>query len=90
MKIPKTIKIGAYDIAVEPLDHRECISEQSYGMFCMSEGKIKLDFELPSMKVLSTLLHEINHAIFDISATRKLEAWPEEFIVGDARYDDSF
>jgi len=62
--LPKAIRVGAFDFAVEVLKPMTAGALRRFGEFSAMENCIRVDPNADRIKVLDTLLHEINHAVF--------------------------
>jgi hypothetical protein len=62
--LPKAIRVGAFDFAVEELKPMTAGALRRFGEFSAMENCIRVDPQADRIKVLDTLLHEIGHAIF--------------------------
>lgn len=64
-KLPKTVRVGGFDIRIELMSTHMAAGMQRYGEFSSIEQMIRLQCEMPSrFQAVSTFLHEVNHAIF--------------------------
>lgn len=64
MKVPSKVKVAAFDIAIKMWTHKEASSIQRFGEFSNLEQCIRIDETLNDIKIVDTLIHEINHAIY--------------------------
>jgi hypothetical protein len=62
--LPKAIRVAAYDIKVINWDTHTACANRRFGEFCALEFCIRVDATVDPMKVLNTLIHEINHAVY--------------------------
>jgi hypothetical protein len=68
-RIPKAIRIGPHDVAIEWMTKRESDAEDKWGYWARGEMKIGLVSEWPNAsKFADTLLHEIEHALWTFAA----------------------
>ena len=69
MKKPNKIKIGYRDIKIKWLapDFKTEELIDCYGQYKQREGLIEIQRDLYGQKMVNTLLHEVGHAIIDIS-----------------------
>lgn len=64
-RLPHTIRVGPYDVALVPMDGVATYAQRGVGLFTPRMLRISYAREAPSkLDALDTLLHEINHAIF--------------------------
>ena len=69
MKKPNKIKIGYRDINIK-YSQPDFIADtltDCFGQYDNRKGLIEIQESLPNQKLVNTLLHEISHAIIDIS-----------------------
>lgn len=65
MDLPKKIKIAAFDFTISEWPTHEANTDRAYGDCRPTIASIRVDTSIPDKyKVLDTLLHEINHAIY--------------------------
>lgn len=64
MEIPTKIKVAGYDIEIIRWNIFDGYKRQRFGEFCAADQSIAIDITLKPFKLVSTLIHEINHAIF--------------------------
>ena len=69
MRNPNKIKIGYRDVAIKWLspDFITDTLTDCFGQYDNRKGTIEIQNNLPTQKLVNTLLHEIGHAIVDIS-----------------------
>ena len=69
MKKPNKIKVGYRDINIKWLSPDFKTEEliDCFGQYKQREGLIEIQRDLHGQKMINTLLHEIGHAIVDIS-----------------------
>ncbi len=63
-ELPTSIRVAAYDIALLVWPPLAAASAKRYGEFSSMELCIRIDPGHFPVKVLDTVLHEVNHAIF--------------------------
>lgn len=64
MQLPEKIKVAGFDIDVESWDPEKADEDRAYGDFSSSKLRIRVDCSVNKYKVLDTIIHEINHAIY--------------------------
>jgi hypothetical protein len=63
--LPRSLKIGPFDFAVEKLSAQRALGKDCFGEFSSCEGQIALQLDMPScVKAAETLLHEAGRAIY--------------------------
>lgn len=62
--LPSSIRVAAFDVKVIDWDHLAAATHNKFGEWSCVECAIRIDSTVNPMKVLDTLLHEINHAIY--------------------------
>lgn len=62
--LPSSIRIAAFDINVYEWNHLSATAMGRFGEWSSIECCIRVDTAVNPMKVVDTLLHEINHAIY--------------------------
>ena len=77
--LPKILRIGPYDIRVSVLTAEVADVEEIFGAYRHAAREIRLDVRRGSVDVAETLLHEINHAIWQTYALQERDS--EERIV---------
>lgn len=63
-KLPNSVRVGAFDFRIEDWSPTAAHAERKFGDFCSLQCLIRVDSSVNPMKVLDTLIHEINHAIY--------------------------
>jgi hypothetical protein len=64
-KLPGSMRIGPYDVALEPMSGVKTYATGNVGQFSARELRISYRAEASSsLDALDTLLHEVNHAVF--------------------------
>lgn len=63
MNLPTPVKIAAFDIQLEHFNSNQARTEASYGQWRSLEQKILVDRDQNPLTTLSTVLHELLHAI---------------------------
>ena len=64
MKLPKSIRVAAFDIEVQEWDTDYAALRNRFGEFSPSDQAIRVQATLKPQKLLDTTLHEISHAIY--------------------------
>ncbi len=64
MDMPQKIKVACFDVSIEDWKPISAATNQKYGEFSSMEMLIRIDTSVDSIKVVDTLMHEINHAIY--------------------------
>lgn len=64
ISLPPYIKVAAFDIKVYPWDYRAATAANRFGEFSCIEQCIRIDTTVSRFKIIDTLFHEINHAIY--------------------------
>lgn len=62
--LPESLRIGAFDVKVERWHPHAAGAQSRYGEWSSLELTVRLDVSVHPLKVLDTLLHEINHAVY--------------------------
>lgn len=62
--LPSSIRVAAFDVAVVEWNHHAATAAGRFGEWSAIECCMRVDPTVNPMKVLDTLLHEINHAIY--------------------------
>lgn len=63
---PSTIRVCGYDIVVKNMSREIADAEGCFGIYTHGKQEIKIDFSVSNERVIDTLIHEINHAIWNI------------------------
>ena len=64
-KLPKKVKVAAFDMVVEPMSAAQVHATGIVGDFNHLIGRIRVEGEAAdSIQQLDTLLHEVGHAIW--------------------------
>lgn len=64
-RLPKNIRVGAFDVAIDKWDASQSASSQRYGEFSSIEQRVSIQLDMSTRhKAVDTFLHEITHAIF--------------------------
>ena len=66
MKLPELIRIGPHDVTIKAWTSSEANSHGASGWFSSSELQIRVDASQPNTVQVEVLLHEINHAIYQL------------------------
>lgn len=64
IKLPEKLKIAAFDIIVEEWGNGHANDSNAFGDFKTTNLTIRVDCSINKYKIMDTLLHEINHAIW--------------------------
>jgi hypothetical protein len=64
MNLPRSLRIGAYDIAIVPMTPAQVQAAGASGSFSPAELIIRIEPIGNPVAVVDTLLHEIGHAIY--------------------------
>ncbi len=64
MKLPSKIKVAAFTIDIVNWQHHSAAAQGSFGEFSCLENVIRVDRSTNRFKLVDTLIHEINHAIY--------------------------
>ena len=64
MELPSSIRVGAYDIEVQWWRPVYANDRERFGEFSQYEQAIRIDRGLKPQKLLDTVLHELNHAVY--------------------------
>lgn len=64
--LPKSVKVGPYDVKIVERDEEWSDAVHAVGMFFGDKLQIEINVYRDAMFVLDTLLHEIFHAIFNV------------------------
>lgn len=64
MDLPKTIRVAAFNIAIERWQSHDGHDRNSFGEFSALQQSIRVDQSLKPQKLLDTMLHELSHAIY--------------------------
>ena len=63
--LPSSIRVAAYDIAMEKWSSHAAAAASRWGEFSAAELTIRVQAVMPSVaKLIDTVLHEIGHAIY--------------------------
>jgi hypothetical protein len=63
--LPKSVRVGPYDIALEPMTPARQHTEDATGYFAYAETKIAFEAHpVSGPYAADTLIHEISHAIY--------------------------
>lgn len=63
-RLPRSVKIGAFDIEIEHMSTLIAAERQEFGSFSAIQFKIRIQTaDVPPRKVAHTVLHELAHAI---------------------------
>jgi hypothetical protein len=68
MKLPSSIKVGCYDIAVHELKELESLSHGIHGHYSDLEHCIRINKDLSPQVLANTLIHEVLHACWAYGA----------------------
>lgn len=63
-KLPKSVKVSAFNIDIEDWKHHSASARESHGEFSSMEDVIRVDGTMNPVKIVNTLIHEIGHAIY--------------------------
>jgi Zn-dependent peptidase ImmA (M78 family) len=66
LKLPKSIRVACFDIAIKDWEHVGAAAHSRYGEYSSIEEVIRVDTSHSPVRVAETLIHEISHAIFDL------------------------
>ena len=64
MKLPTKVKVGIFDYAIIAWGSNSANAQRRFGEFSVMENCIRIDVAAHQFKIVDTLIHEINHAIF--------------------------
>lgn len=64
MKLPKSVKVGCYDIKIIPMNGMEGFAHGIFGHFSQAELCIRISVDLDKRQVMNTLIHEVFHACY--------------------------
>lgn len=62
--LPTSVRVAAFDVTIEDWTPIASHAAGRFGEFSNLEMLIRVDSSVNPMKVLDTLIHEINHAIY--------------------------
>lgn len=62
--LPQTIKVACFDYKIVKWTYQQASEKRRYGECSSYTQEIRIDETLKSYKLLDTLIHEINHAIY--------------------------
>jgi hypothetical protein len=65
MKLPESLKIGPYTYRLEEWPHDEAADRERWGECCYKRQVLRVDTSYSGDRILSILLHETLHAIFE-------------------------
>jgi hypothetical protein len=80
MKLPKSVKVGAWIYQIEQWDSTEAAGAERFGQCSTNNKTIKVDPLWGYKKAANTLLHEVVHAVYYEWNCQKDD--PEERVVG--------
>jgi hypothetical protein len=78
--LPRSVRVAAFDFEIVEWGTHAANASRRFGEFSSLEMLIRIDTSVAPMKVMDTMLHEINHAIY--WAYGMDDADKEERIVG--------
>lgn len=67
MDLPKSIRIGYRDFAIEQWDSRHAVASSRYGECDKMNAVIRVDTQFGPIKAANTLLHEVMHAAWTMA-----------------------
>ena len=67
VNLPKSIRGGYRDFTIVEWNSREAVSASRYGECDKMQAIIRVDTQWGQVKAANTLLHEVMHAVYDIS-----------------------
>lgn len=70
--MPHSVRVGAFDFAVEDWDPRQANSASRFGECDKQQNIIRVRTDIPRQRVAEVLLHEINHAVWEVGACDEL------------------
>lgn len=76
--MPRSVKIGCYDFAIEVMDHVEGEASNAYGYNALVLQKIRILAGMSAKKLANTFMHEVLHGIHWFHGLRD-ESDEEEF-----------
>ena len=79
--LPKSIRVGYRDFAVEAWDPLAASGAACFGEFASMQGVIRLRADLPPQELANTLLHELMHAMHFTGGIRGGEKSEEDTVV---------
>lgn len=62
--LPSSIRIAAFDVSIHAWNHLTATAVERFGEWSSIECCIRVDTAVNPLKVVDTLLHEINHGIY--------------------------
>ena len=62
--LPQSVRVAAFDIAIIAWPHTAAAAAAKFGEFSSLELCIRVDASVAPIKLIDTLIHEINHAIY--------------------------
>ena len=62
--LPGIIRVGPFDMRILPWAHQEAATRGKFAEFTVPEFAIRIDVSMPPAKIVDSLIHELNHAIF--------------------------
>jgi len=62
--LPSVVRVAAFDVAIKNWHPLSATANGKFGEWSSVESTIRVDTTVAPMKVLDTLLHELNHAIY--------------------------
>jgi len=80
INLPDKVKVACFDIKVEEWHPNSANSRRCYGEFSALELLIRIDVSSAPTKIVDTLIHELNHAIYWVYGME--DGDEEERIVG--------
>lgn len=72
VQLPTSVRIGPFDFAVEDWDPRFASSAARFGECDKQQNIIRVRTDMPPQRIAEVLLHEINHAIWEVGACDEL------------------
>lgn len=83
---PATVRIGAFTWAIKDWEARAADNSRAYGMCDKGTHTILIQEGMRPQKEAEVLLHEVFHAIYDVSGLGLMDNMPEEPIVNMLGY----
>lgn len=63
-ELPKKVRVACFDIDIENWHPHNANVRGAFGEFSALENRIRIDCSINDVKIIDTLVHEINHAIY--------------------------
>ena len=78
---PKAVRIGAFTWAIKDWEARAADNSRAWGMCDKATHTILISGGLKPQREAEVLLHEVFHAIYDVSGMGLMDNMPEEPVV---------